>query len=149
MKSQKLGLIAAIALGGLMACGPIARAQDSTNTPPPAGGDNANPRPPRRGNPMQAILAKLDLTADQKEKIKPIMSDVREKMTALREDTSLSREDRRDKMKTINDAADAKLKEILTPDQYTKFLDLRKQMMGRRPGGPAGGATPPPASNSQ
>lgn len=143
MKAYRL--IAAIALGGLMACGPMARAQDNT-TPPPSARRG-------RGPNFQAIFDKLDLTDDQKAKVKTVMSDMRDKMTALRDDTSLSREDRQTKMKDIREAADAKLKTILTPEQYTKFLDLRKQQMGnRRPpggGGGAGGNPPPPAGNNQ
>jgi Spy/CpxP family protein refolding chaperone len=152
MKAYKL--IAAIALGGLMACGPIARAEDSTNTPPPpSGGEKAPPpRGQRGGRPnFQAIIEKLDLTDDQKPKVKAVMDDQREKMMALRDDTALSPEDRQTKRKAITEAGDAKLKEILTPEQYTKFLDLRKQMMNRRGGGPGGGAggNPPPPANNQ
>lgn len=151
MKSNKLGLITAIALGGLMACGPIsALAQDNATPPPPAGGDNANPGQRPRGNRgIQNILSKLDLTDDQKAKVKPIAEDNSKQMREVFQDSSLSREDRRDKIKTINDATNAKLKDILTADQYTKYLDLQKQMMNRRRGGaPAGGGnttTPPPA----
>ncbi|HWF18544.1 MAG TPA: hypothetical protein VG754_04725 [Verrucomicrobiae bacterium] len=156
MKSTKLGIIAAIALGGLMACGPIALAQDKPATPP-ASGDNSTPPPrgPRgRGNPMQGILNKLDLTADQKEKVKPIVEDQGKQMRALFQDNSLSQEDRQAKRKSIMDATDAKLKDILTPDQFTKYQDMRKQMMGRRgqrgpgAGGPPAGSTPP-KSDSQ
>ncbi|HZV35432.1 MAG TPA: hypothetical protein VFB72_12740 [Verrucomicrobiae bacterium] len=153
MKANKLGLIAAIALGGLMACGPIARAQDKATPPPPAGGDNTTP-PPRarrgRGNALQAMLAKLDLTDEQKEKAKPVVEDHNKQMRDLFQDSSLSREDKRDKMKTINEATNAKLKEILTADQYTKLLDLEKQMMNRpRRGGEGGGpGTPPPPAKS-
>jgi periplasmic protein CpxP/Spy len=143
MKRNKLGILAVLALGGLMACGPIARADDKP-TPPAAGTDApaATPRPPR-GRGLQPILDKLDLTADQKEKVKPILADVREKMSGLRD---LSQEDRQAKMKEVMTDADAKLKEILTADQFTKYQELRKQMgRNRGPGGPAPAApaTPP------
>jgi protein CpxP len=145
MKRSKLGILAILALGGLMACGPVALAQDKPATPPPAGGDTAPPpRGGGRGAGLQAILDKLDLTADQKEKVKPILAGIREKMQALRDDTALSREDRMAKIKEINDAAAAKLKDILTADQYTKFEELRKQMApGRRRQG-ADATTPAP-----
>lgn len=147
MKATKLNLIAAIALGGLMACGPVALAQDNATPPPPAGGDNAQPPPRanRRGGGIQAMLAKLDLSDDQKTKVKPIVEDHNKQMRDLFQDSTLSREDRRDKMKTINDGTNAKLKDILTADQYTKYLDLQKQMMNRRRGGAGGGTPPPPA----
>lgn len=152
MKRSKLGILAILALGGLMACEPIALAQDKPATPPPAGGDTT-PAPPRgggRGAGLQGILDKLELTDAQKDKVKPVIADQREKMQALRGDTSLSREDRMAKMKEINDAVDAKLKDILTADQYAKFQELRKQMPAggrRRQQNSDAGATPPAPKN--
>jgi hypothetical protein len=58
-------------------------------------------------------------------------------MRDLRNDTTLSTDDRRAKMKTIRDDANAKLKTILTPDQFAKYQAL---MPARRP------ATPPPTA---
>ena len=146
MKPNKSRILAVIALGGLMVCVPLARAQDKpAPTPPAAGGDSNAPRPPRGGR--NAIYDQLDLSTEQKDKIKPILADQREKMGALRGDTSLSQEDRRAKMKEITDATDAKLKDILTADQFTKLHELRKQMGGRRgQGGGAGGTGGAPAA---
>jgi Spy/CpxP family protein refolding chaperone len=56
-------------------------------------------------------------------------------MKALREDTSLSQEDRRAKMKEIRDAMQAKIKEILTPEQYKKWEKHLRQ--NRKAGGKA------------
>lgn len=137
-----------LALGGLMICGPAAFAQDKPATPPPAAGGDTPPAG-RRGNRAgpQAILSQLDLTADQKDKIKPVLADQREKVTGLSSD--LSREDRRAKMKEINDATDAKLKDILTADQFTKYQELRKQQGGRRRNADGGTPpTPPPAPDA-
>ena len=50
-------------------------------------------------------------------------------------------------MKTIREDMTAKMKEILTADQFAKW---QKMMPGRRPGGGAGAppaATPPPTGN--
>jgi Spy/CpxP family protein refolding chaperone len=139
MKRNKLGMLTMLALGGLMVCGPATFAQDKPTTPPPPAGGDA-PTPPRRGRNagLQAILDKLDLTDDQKEKVKPILADYREKMTGLRD---LAQEERRPKMKEINEAVDAKIKDVLTADQFAKYQDARKQG-GRRN---AGGTPPPPA----
>lgn len=131
-----------IALGGLMVCGPATFAQDKPATPPAAGGDAGAPAARGRNAGIQGILKQLDLNDDQKEKVKPVLADYREKMTSLR-DSNPSQEDRRSKMKEINEGVDAKLKDILTADQFTKYQDLRKQMTGRRRNG--GETTPPPA----
>jgi periplasmic protein CpxP/Spy len=142
MKRNKLSILAVLALGGLMACGPIASAQD-TNTPstPPS----ANTPPGGRGRRMQAMLDKLDLTPDQKEKVTAAMKEQRDKTTALRADTSIAADDRAPKMKEIRDEFNAKMKTILTPEQYTKFESMQG---GRRNGAKAPDAPVAPGSTN-
>jgi Spy/CpxP family protein refolding chaperone len=135
-------LIAALSVGALLTCNTVLRAQDSTNTPP-AGAPPAGQRPPgMRGAPNLDMLAKqLELTDEQKTKIKPILEEQAKKIKDLRADTSLLQEDRRAKMKAIRDEVAPKMKEILTPEQFAKF-----EKMGQRRGGPqGGGAGAPPA----
>src|SRR5260221_10192991 len=104
MKSTKTMLIAALAVGALLTGNTVLRAQDSTN-PPPAGAPPAGQRPPgMRGAPNLDMLAKqLELTDEQKTKIKPILEEQAKKIKDLRADISLSQEDRRAKMKAIRD----------------------------------------------
>ncbi len=99
---------------------------------------------------MQKIIEQLKLTDDQTEKVKPILKDQAEKMKALRDDTSITPEDRRPKMKEIRDGTDTKLKTILTDDQFAQWKKLT-QMGGRRRANPNNPptdapATPPPAA---
>jgi Spy/CpxP family protein refolding chaperone len=142
MKLNKAFIAAALVLGSLLAGGVASQAQDNTNTPP-AG---APPGGMRRGGPgmsYEAIAKRLEITDDQKPKAEPIITDFIQKVTDLRKDTSLSREDRMAKMKGLRDDATAKLKDILTADQLAKW----QQMGTRRPGG-AGGpgvGNPPPS----
>ena len=89
---------------------------------------------------LEHMSKELNLTDDQKTKIKPILEDMQKKMGDLRKDTSLAQEDRRAKMKEIRDGVSAKFKEILTAEQFAKW-----EKMGpgnRRPGAGA----PPPAA---
>ena len=138
MKLNKLTLIAALAMGSLLTLGTALNAQDATNAPaatPPAGAP-----PAVRGRPnFEAIAKQLELTDDQKPKAKVVIDAQQKQMRELRGDTSLSQEDRRAKGKTIRDEATAKLKEILTPEQFAKY---QKMTSGRRPAGPAPAATP-------
>lgn len=144
MKRNKLGILAAIALGGLMVCGPIARAQDNNSTPP-----SATQRPSRaRGNSLEAVMKQLDLNDDQKTKVKSIMQDNMEKTKALFQDSSLSRDEKMEKRKTIMEATDAKLKDVLTADQYKKYEELRKQRMQTRVQRRDPNASSAPAANS-
>ena len=100
----------------------------------------------------QAIAEQLNLTDDQKPKVKAILEDQRKKMGVLREDTSLTPEDRKAKMKAIRENTVTQMKAVLTADQFQKWQAMQSQMRNRPPGGPhpggnnAGGtppATPP------
>jgi Spy/CpxP family protein refolding chaperone len=116
MKLNKTLMIAALAVGGMFATS-LAHAQDdATNTPPAKQGMRGG-----RGMSLDAVAKRLDLTDDQKDKVKPILEDMQKKMTDLRSDSSTSATDRRSKMKEIRDDATTKLKKILTPEQLTKW----------------------------
>ena len=138
MKLNKTLMIAALIAGSVFAADVAVRAQDATNTPP-AG---APPGPGARGRMnFDNIATQLALTDDQKPKVKPIIEEMMQKNADLRKDTSVQGADRRAKMKEIRDAATAKLKDILTPDQLEKWQKIGQG--GRRP---AGAGTPPPAA---
>jgi Spy/CpxP family protein refolding chaperone len=129
MKSTKTILVAALAAGALLAGNLAARAQDSTNTPPP-GMHGHGPSP-------EQINKDLNLTDDQKPKVKAVMDEQMQKMRDLRQSDdfkSLSREDKMAKMKAIHEDAATKLKTILTPDQFAKWQKMGPGM--RPPGGP-------------
>ena len=145
MKSTKSMLIAALATGALLTCGSLIAAE--TNSP--AGGPPAGERGPggpggpggMRGRPD--IAKALDLTDEQKPKVEAIMKAAGEKRKALREDSELSQEDKRAKGKAIQEDTTAKIKAVLTPEQFAKF---EKMPMGRgRPPGGGPGAGGPPA----
>ncbi len=122
MKLTKPLIIAALVAGNLIVWDIAARAQDTqTNTPPPAGQPGG---PTARGmqSPTLDRLSKLlNLTEDQKAKVKAVLDDRDQKVKGLRADTSLSPVDRRTKMTAIRSEVTAKMKEILTPDQFAKY----------------------------
>jgi Spy/CpxP family protein refolding chaperone len=152
MKSTKKTLfLTALAVGSLLAFGTVANAGDTTNTPPatpPAGAPPPGGPPGGPGMRGQAgferIAEQLNLTDDQKPKVKAIIEDQRKKMGDLRQDTSLSREDKMAKRKAIQDDTVAQMKAVLTADQFQKWQVMQPQMRNRPPGG-----TPPPAAPSQ
>jgi Spy/CpxP family protein refolding chaperone len=122
-----------------MAWSPSLLAQDSTNTPA------IHQHSPRV--PTLAHLTKLlDLTDDQKPKVQAAIDDLKQKLSDLKADTSLSQEDRRAKLKTIHDEFMATLKGILTPEQFAKMQH------GHRPPPPSGdnnNGTPPSGTPPQ
>src|SRR5215467_15401563 len=70
---------------------------------------------------MKEFTAKLNLTADQQAKLKPILDEHLQQAQDLRKDTSLSKEDSRAKMAAIHNDLHAKVREVLTDEQKTKF----------------------------
>jgi Spy/CpxP family protein refolding chaperone len=143
MKLTKTILLA-LALGGLLACVSV-RAQDSTNAAAGAASTNAVPHHPMmRGPSIDRLAQMLNLTADQKAKVQPIMDDNREKMRQLFMDVhngTVAREDARAKAKEIHDATAAQMKTVLTAEQFQKWQSMSQM---RRP--PM--QTPPAATNN-
>ena len=92
---------------------------------------------------LQRMTQQLNLSDDQQLKIKPILENESTQMQGLREDTSLSQEDRMAKMKQIRENSSSQIKPILTPDQQTKYAEMMSHM-GRGHGGPGQGQAPPP-----
>jgi Spy/CpxP family protein refolding chaperone len=148
MKSTKM--IAMLAVGGLLALAPALIAAD-TNTPPastpPAGGPPAGGPPGggmRRGGfgfNIEQLTTNLSLTADQIPKVQAVLDDQRKKMTDLMQQaSSLSQEDRRTQVQAIRADVTAKMKGILTDDQFAKYQKMRPG--NRRPGGGGNGAPP-------
>src|ERR1022692_2697995 len=130
MKLNKTLMIAALIAGSMFAADVAVRAQDATNTPP-AG---APPGPGARGRMnFDNIATQLALTDDQKPKVKPVIEEMMQKNADLRKDTSVQGADRRAKMKEIRDAATAKLKDILTPEQLDKWTKMGPGQGNRRP----------------
>src|SRR5690349_1026473 len=106
---NKLRLVAALAVGGLLACATVTSAQDAPKEKGPTGEQR-----------VERMNTELNLTADQKTKVTALFEDSQKKMRELRQDTSLSQEERREKMRPMREAEDKKLKEILTPEQWEK-----------------------------
>ncbi len=144
MKANKTMLIAALAVGSLLAWSPALRADD-TNKPasaPPAGAPPAG-QPARTS--FERMAEQLNLTADQKTKVQSIMDTQRQKMLDLRKDTSLSQEDRQAKRKIIAEELAQQMKAVLTPEQFDKWQ--KTSLMG--PGPRRFHPDAPPAGNEK
>lgn len=93
----------------------------------------------RGADRLQRMATALSLTPEQSEKIKAIMEAQRPAMDAIRNDNTLSREDRRAKMQELRKTSEPEIQAILTPEQKTKWEELRSQMANRPGGGGPGG----------
>jgi septal ring factor EnvC (AmiA/AmiB activator) len=93
---------------------------------------------------VKHMTKKLNLSNDQQAKLKPILEDQRKQMEQIRNDSSLSREDRFSKMKSVHENSASQIKALLNEDQQQKFDKMqaeRREHMGDR--GPGNG--PPPS----
>ena len=68
----------------------------------------------------------LGLTEEQKTKLRPIISDENQQMEAVRNDSSLSTEQKVAKANQIRETASPKIRAVLTPEQLQKLAELQK-----------------------
>ena len=87
---------------------------------------------------MEHAAKELGLTADQEAKWKAIGEQERTALKALRDDTSVAKEDKRAKMQELNKGFADQRRAVLTPDQATKFDEMRAKMRERGPRGDKG-----------
>src|SRR5271157_5630475 len=109
---KKLSLIAALAVGGLLACSTVAMAQ-STNAPGKGGKQRMTVE-----QRLERMSTALSLTDEQKPKVKAVLEETQAKMQ------DIPREDRREKMPAVMEEQNKKIKAILTPEQMEKYTTL-------------------------
>ena len=147
MKNQ----LGRIVLGGILATGltlgsAAAFAQDAPAAAPDAAAQQGggHRQPPTPDEQVARMTKRYNLSADQQTQIKPIVADAQQKMMALREDSSMSRDDKMAKMKSIHEDSNTKISAILNDTQKAQFAQdqqrMQERMMQR-----GGGA--PPAQN--
>jgi hypothetical protein len=84
----------------------------------------------------------LQLSDDQKQKIAAVVDDENKQIEAVRNDNSLSLEQKQQKALAIRQAGSPKIKAILTPEQLEKLTAIQ-QRMRQQQGGPASQQAPP------
>ncbi len=141
MKKNTIAFVAGTILCGLMAFGPTAQAQEKKDQKPevkPAAPATARPIPSDR---TEYLAQFLKLTDDQKQKVKPILQEESQQFVDLRKSyKDMTPEQRMNKTREIRDGTAAKLKPILTEEQwdkYSKRFQQRPQPMIRTNAAPA------------
>jgi Spy/CpxP family protein refolding chaperone len=144
MKNQ----LGCIVLSGILATGltlgsAAVFAQDAPAAPD-ASAQRGHRQPPTPDEQVARMTKRYNLSADQQTQIKPIIEDAQQKMMALRGDSSMSRDDKMAKMKSIHEDSNTKISAILNDTQKQQFTQdqqrMQERMMQR-----GGGA--PPAQN--
>jgi Spy/CpxP family protein refolding chaperone len=109
----------------------LAPANSRAATSPQAGGKEMG----MHGG-LQAAVESLNLTDDQKAKVKDIFADAKTKKQAVSSDASLSEEQKKAKMKELHTSIMARLNEVLTPDQQTELKTKMEAAKTKSPSHP-------------
>jgi periplasmic protein CpxP/Spy len=120
---SKLSLIAALALGGLVACSTVVTAQNA----PDSGGKKGGRKQFTVEQQLDRMTTQLTLTDEQKPKVKAVLEETSKKMREIMSDTSLDRQARREKMQPIREEQTKKLKAILTDEQFKKYQEMSQR----------------------
>jgi len=122
-------------LGGLVSLGVVA----ALAVPLALANSQAAPAPQTAGKEMgthgglQAAVESLNLTDDQKAKVKDIFADAKTKRQAVSSDTSLTDDQKKAKMKELHSATMAKLNEVLTPEQQAELKSKMEAAKAAKP----------------
>lgn len=119
--------------------------QGRTETAPSAapqgpGGSSAASQP--AGNQPGSVEDELHLTDAQKQQLRPIIQEEMTQINAVRDDQSMSMDQKRAKVEQIRQTEFPKIQAILTPEQIQKLKDLQQKAHQQQQGGPG---TAPPA----
>ena len=119
-----MSLIRSLALATVFAFALGAFGQTASTAKQPQSSASAMPAVDQH---LQALTQGLDLTADQQAKIRPILGkflDTREKVMA---DSSLSSDQRQQRIKAMHENADLQVRKFLNDDQKQKLTQLEQE----------------------
>ena len=94
---------------------------------------------------LRALTQQLNLTPEQREKVRPIVTEEGEQLRVVRLDEHLTPDQRRQKSLEIREAFQPKVAALLTPEQQGKFKKMQETYQVKRPEGAKDSATPAPA----
>lgn len=122
MQKKVLKLVLAVLCfaGVIAVSAPRLSAQDAMSAP----GGAANPEAMQK---LEKMSAALKLTPEQKKQVAPILMQEAPKVKEIKSNTSLRPMQKAMQMREIANDTDAKLKPILSPQQYQTWEQMREQ----------------------
>lgn len=84
---------------------------------------------------LERMTRQLNLTKEQQARIKPILEEQHKQMMALRQDTSMTREDRFAKFREIRKQTSEKIHPILNADQQKQLQQMQQMRREHREAG--------------
>jgi protein CpxP len=128
VRTVQQSLLPLIVFGLLLAAASLAVAQedrsiDAQNAPSMQEAGRRGMDPTKR---VDQLNKQLSLTSDQRAKMLGILQQEQASMNDLRQDSSLSQQDRRSKMMDIRNTGNSQIRALLTEDQQQKWDRLQK-----------------------
>lgn len=111
---------------------PAAFAQDNSTATDASNTPAQQHRAPDPQKQAARLGKRLGLSDDQTSKLTAILQDRQQQLTAVRSDTALALQDRRAKLRSIQQGADAQINALLTPAQQTQYATLKQNMKEHR-----------------
>lgn len=102
----------------------------SVSTAPPAAAPVVAPRAAR--DMTDIMTEELNLTSDQRQKVRAILSDVAEQANAAQKQFANNRPALLAEQKRIITTSDKELQQVLTPTQYQQLKAKQRQMQAQR-----------------
>jgi hypothetical protein len=84
---------------------------------------------------VRRLTKRLNLTAEQQNQLLPILTERQRQMAALRNDSSLSAQDRRAKARALREDSDSKIKAVLNDSQKQQYEQMRQHRRQRERNG--------------
>jgi len=76
---------------------------------------------------LEAVAKQLHLTPEQEKQLVPILQAEEPKLQAIKNDQSLSREEKLLRLRAVHDESNPQVKAILTPAQYKQLQVIRQK----------------------
>jgi Spy/CpxP family protein refolding chaperone len=76
---------------------------------------------------LEAVAKQLHLTREQEKQLVPILRAEEPKLQAIKNDQSLSRVEKLQRLRAVHDESSPRLKAILTPAQYQQLQAMRQK----------------------
>ncbi len=131
MRRTKTLTLTACVLSTLTMLGLNALARPQAAAQQPAAPQEAPHMPPGRESVedrMQRMSKELNLSEEQKEKIRPLMEERVKQLREMREDKNLTPEQRREKARAIMKETHEKIAAVLNPEQREKLKQHMEEM---------------------
>ena len=116
----------------VMLCALVAGGQITLAGPQGAGEGGRGERSGQRSQRLERLGQELNLSEAQKAEIRTLAQQQQNQARILREDTSLTRAEKRKRGKEIRQATQESIRELLTLEQQKRFAEMREQAGERR-----------------